>query len=176
MNQINAVLVSNFFYVVVAFGFIFLIMLLMLILTKMEVSEMRRQYKKMMAGSEGANIENMLSEHAEDTKKIVAEQKRLDDDIDSVKTLLDRAITKVAVVRFDAFDNTSSDLSYCAALLDSKNTGIIISGINGREEARTYAKPIVNGESVHYKLTKEEEQALQEATAPAVSPTRRRLR
>ena len=47
-----------------------------------------------------------------------------------------------------------------ASLLDNNNTGIIISGINGREEARTYAKPIVNGDSVQYKLTKEEEKLM----------------
>ena len=90
--------------------------------------------------------------------------------------LLDKAITRVAMVRFDAFEDTSSDLSYCVALLDNNNTGIIISGINGREEARTYAKPIVNGESVHYKLTKEEEQALREASTPPVREISRRLR
>jgi len=176
MNQMNALIANNFFYVVAGFGFIFLVMLFVIILMKMEISQMQRQYKKMMAGSEGANLENMLSEHAEGTQKIIAEQKRIDDDIDSVKTLLERAITKVAVVRFDAFEDTSSELSYCAALLDSNNTGLIISGINGREEARTYAKPIVRGESVHYKLTKEEQQVLQEATAPPVRDTRRKLR
>lgn len=176
MNQMNALIANNFFYVVMAFGVIFLIMLFVIILMKMDISEMRRQYKKMMSGSEGANLENMLSEHAEDTKRLSSEQKRIDEDIDSVRKLLDRAITRVAVVRFDAFDNTSSDLSYCAALLDNNNTGLIISGINGREEARTYAKPIVNGESVHYKLTKEEEQALREASTPPVREISRRLR
>ena len=62
MNQMNALIANNFFYVVMAFGVIFLIMLFVIILMKMDISEMRRQYKKMMSGSEGANLENMLSE------------------------------------------------------------------------------------------------------------------
>ena len=173
MNQVNAVLMDNFFYITVAFGTIFLVMLFVIILMKMDISEMRRQYKKMMVGSEGANLENMLSEHSDRMNRIGEVQKMTGEEITKINDLLDKAITRVAIVRFDAFEDTSSDLSYCVALLDNNNTGIIISGINGREEARTYAKPIVNGDSVQYKLTKEEEKVLQEAM---VSPVRRSRR
>ena len=173
MNQMNAVLMDNFFYITVAFGAIFLVMLFVIILMKMDISEMRRQYKKMMVGSEGTNLENMLSEHSDRMNSIGEVQKMTGEEITKINDLLDKAITRVAIVRFDAFEDTSSDLSYCVALLDNNNTGIIISGINGREEARTYAKPIVNGDSVQYKLTKEEEKVLQEAM---VSPVRRSRR
>lgn len=173
MNQINSALMNNFFYVILAFGIIFLVMLFVIILMKMDISEMRRQYKKMMVDSEGMSLENMLSDHSDKMRRIGEVQRSTDEEITQIKNLLDKAITRVAMVRFDAFEDVSSDLSYCVALLDNNNTGIIISGINGREEARTYAKPIINGESVQYKLTKEEEKVLQEAM---VSPVRRSKR
>ena len=170
MNHVNSLMTENMFYILVGFGIIFLIMLFIIITMKMDISDMQRRYKKMMGGAEGADLEKMLSDNTEIMNRIVAAQKHLEDEMNEMNNLLEKAITRVAVVRFDAFENTSSDLSYCVALLDDNNTGIIISGINGREEARTYAKPIVNGVSPQYKLTAEEEAALKEAS---VSPIRK---
>ena len=71
-------------------------------------------------------------------------------------------IQKLGVVRFNAFDNTGSDLSFSVALLDAADAGFVLSGIYGREESRVYAKPVLKGEST-YLLTKEEKQALDAA-------------
>ena len=71
-------------------------------------------------------------------------------------------IQKMGVVRFNAFDNTGSDLSFSVALLDAADAGVVLSGIYGREESRVYAKPVAKGEST-YLLTKEEKQALEAA-------------
>ena len=170
MNALLTNINNNMFYILVAFGFIFLIMLFIIITMKMDISDMQRRYKKMMVGAEGSDIEKMLTEHSDRMDRITQEQKNLGGEIEEISNLLEKAITRVAIVRFDAFDNTSSEMSYCIALLDDNSTGVIISAINGREEARCYAKPIVNGTSPQYKLTQEEEQALQEAS---VSPVRK---
>ena len=55
-----------------------------------------------------------------------------------------------------------SDLSYAVALLDAENNGVILSSIFGREDSRSYVKPIEGGKST-YTLTDEEQQALQKA-------------
>lgn len=78
---------------------------------------------------------------------------------DGLREHLHKCVQQVHTVRFNAFDNTGSDLSYSVALLDEDNNGVVISSIYGRDESRTYAKPIVNKEST-YKLSKEEIQAL----------------
>jgi hypothetical protein len=71
-------------------------------------------------------------------------------------------VQQVGVVRFNAFDNTGSDLSFAVAMLDATDSGFVLSGIYGREESRVYAKPVLKGEST-YMLTKEEKQALEVA-------------
>lgn len=63
------------------------------------------------------------------------------------------------VVRFNAFDDVGSDLSYACALLDAKGDGVVLSGLFGRYEARTYAKPVKEGDSP-YHLTDEEKDAI----------------
>ena len=164
LSKLNVLLADNFFYVTIAFGIIFLIMLFVIISTKMDLSEMRLRYKKMMTTSEGADLEQLLTNNASKIKRWLAEIERLDGEISAIKNIMDRAITRVAIVRYDAFEDISSDLSFSIALLDDNNSGIIISALNGRDSSSTYAKPIENGISTKYKLSKEEEQVLREAS------------
>jgi hypothetical protein len=53
-------------------------------------------------------------------------------------------------------------LSFAVALLDHNGDGVLVSTINGRQESRSYAKPVTKGESTH-NLSIEERQAIEEA-------------
>lgn len=68
----------------------------------------------------------------------------------------------VGVVRFDAFEDMGGLMSFSAAFLDDHHSGIVITAINGRTEARVYAKAIEDGRSNH-NLSPEEQRALAEA-------------
>ena len=61
-----------------------------------------------------------------------------------------------------------SDLSYAVALLDSYNDGVILTSIFGREDSRSYVKPVEKGQST-YQLMPEEQQALDEAMRKGAS-------
>jgi hypothetical protein len=76
-----------------------------------------------------------------------------------------RALTRVAVVRYDAFGDLAGALSFSAALLDDAGNGLVLSSINGRSETRTYAKGVVAGRS-DAPLSPEEQEAIAEAFAP----------
>lgn len=75
-----------------------------------------------------------------------------------------RALTRVAVVRYDAFGDLAGALSFSAALLDDAGNGLVLSSINGRSETRTYAKGISGGHS-DAPLSPEEQEAIAEAFA-----------
>ena len=80
-----------------------------------------------------------------------------------------RALTRVAVVRYDAFGDLAGALSFSAALLDDAGNGLVLSSINGRSETRTYAKGVTGGRS-GAPLSPEEQEAIAEAFAtPAVA-------
>jgi hypothetical protein len=76
-----------------------------------------------------------------------------------------RALTRVAVVRYDAFGDLAGALSFSAALLDDAGNGLVLSSINGRSETRTYAKGVTAGRS-DAPLSPEEQEAIAEAFAP----------
>ena len=149
-------------YFMIGFGVLLIITYAIMINLWLDLSYMKKRYKKMMNGVDGGNLERLINGQADEVGLVVNNQREMKDEIEKINSVLTKAITRIAVVRFDAFDNMSNDLSYCIAMLDAEYNGIIISGIFGREEARTYAKPIVDGNS-DYKLTREEEQALKEA-------------
>lgn len=91
-----------------------------------------------------------------------------DADARRLRAEVDAALSRVAVVRYDAFGDMGGRLSFSAALLDGRGDGLVLTSIHGRGESRTYAKGVAGGES-ETTLTPEERQAV--AAARAGSPT-----
>jgi len=73
-----------------------------------------------------------------------------------------RALRDVAIVRYDALQEMSGQLSFSLALLNAVGDGVVLSSINGRAETRTYAKPVRAGKGVQ-ELSPEEAQAVHSA-------------
>lgn len=73
-----------------------------------------------------------------------------------------RAVQRVGIVRFDAFEDLGGMLSFAVAMLDKEGSGVVLSSINGRNETRIYAKPVEHGGS-RINLSGEEEEAIRRA-------------
>ena len=91
---------------------------------------------------------------------------RLDDN----EQRLERSISRSAVVRYDAYGEMSGRQSSSIALLDETGTGVVMSSILHREQARLYAKGIRDGEA-DVELSPEEDEAIQAATSRAGGQT-----
>lgn len=89
----------------------------------------------------------------------------------TLRAQVDASLSRVAVVRYDAFGDMGGRLSFSAAVLDANGDGLVLTSIHGRSESRTYAKGIAAGESPDERttLTPEERQAV--AAARKGSPT-----
>jgi hypothetical protein len=82
--------------------------------------------------------------------------------VGSQGTVDPRALRDIAVVRYDALSEGAGQLSFSLALLNATGDGVVLSSINGRAETRTYAKPIVGGQSKQ-ELSPEEADAVRSA-------------
>jgi hypothetical protein len=78
--------------------------------------------------------------------------------------LIEGSVQKVALLRYDAFEDVGGRLSFSCAMLDDRGSGVVLTSINGRQETRVYAKPIAEGRS-SYNLSSEEEEAIRQALA-----------
>jgi Protein of unknown function (DUF4446) len=73
-----------------------------------------------------------------------------------------RALRDFAIVRYDALQEMSGQLSFSLALLNAQGDGIVLTSINGRAETRTYAKAVIAGKAAQ-QLSPEEEEAVRTA-------------
>lgn len=166
VQEVSKFVLNNMMNIVGILGVLVIIMYGIIINLAMNLNYLKKRYRKMMTGVDGANLERMLIGHIDEVKSVVAKNQELEAENKRLDAWLQTAITRIGVVRFRAFEDMGSDLSYAVALLDSHNNGVILSSIFGREDSRSYVKPIKDGQST-YTLTEEEQQALHEAMSHA---------
>jgi len=75
---------------------------------------------------------------------------------------VDATVSRLAVVRYDAYENTGGHQSASVALLDAAGSGVVLSAIQGRDYARIYIKELDEGRAA-VALSPEEQQAVERA-------------
>lgn len=135
------------------------LLLLWVAILSLKVRRLRSQRRTIEALSENGDLLGAV-------EKLHRLYKEIGEDIECLKEAqvalargLAGALQGVGVVRFDAFDDAAGRLSFSVALLDANGSGVVISTINGRNESRSYAKPVEKGSS-SYNLTEEEIEAI----------------
>jgi hypothetical protein len=77
---------------------------------------------------------------------------------------VDDTVSKTAIVRYDAYENSGGHQSASVAMLDSSRTGVVLSAIQGRDHARIYVKELDRGRA-SVALSPEELEAVERAMA-----------
>jgi hypothetical protein len=77
---------------------------------------------------------------------------------------VDNTVSKTAIVRYDAYENSGGHQSASIAMLDSGRTGLVLSAIQGRDYARIYIKELDRGRA-SVALSPEEQEAVDRAMA-----------
>ena len=75
---------------------------------------------------------------------------------------VDATVSRLAVVRYDAYENTGGHQSASVALLDASRSGVVLSAIQGRDYARIYIKELDDGRAA-VSLSPEEQEAVERA-------------
>lgn len=87
-----------------------------------------------------------LQEAFEALQEYVGEvAERLDERLDGVELALTGAVCHHALVRYDAYNELSGQQSVSIALLDDRRSGVVLTCIHHRDQARVYAKQILDG-------------------------------
>ena len=92
---------------------------------------------------------------------------RVEGRLDGDERRLDGALAHRAVVRYDAYNELSGRQSTSIALLDARESGVVLSSIHHREQARVYVKQVQAGVS-KVPLSPEEQEAVRAALAGEV--------
>ena len=156
-NLLEYVKTDNFLLISFVFNIIFFIFVIINVIFMIHLHKKYITFMKKMGN--GNNLDEMLKKYLDDVKEI----KKDNSEIKAYYTKLDSdiasCIQKVGLVRYNAFKDVGSDLSFAIALLDGQDNGVVLNGLYGSESSNIYAKPIKKGNS-SYQLSEEEKYAL----------------
>jgi Protein of unknown function (DUF4446) len=89
---------------------------------------------------------------------------RLDASMTAAERRIDRSVAHTSLIRYDAYNEMSGRQSSSVALLDSRRSGVVVSAIHHRDQARVYVKQMHEGAS-EVELSPEELEAVETAMA-----------
>jgi flagellar biosynthesis component FlhA len=112
--------------------------------------------------SQPPEAEPQLESSAPEAKQgtVKSELRRLSKELDATKLELTETLQHLAVVRYDAYGEMSGRLSWSMALVNDNGNGVVLTSINSRNDARSYAKE-VKGFASESKLSPEEAEAIE---------------
>jgi hypothetical protein len=83
----------------------------------------------------------------------------------ATESRLDGCVAYRSLVRYDAYNELSGHQSSSLALLDARKSGVVVSSIVHRDQARLYVKQLHDGEA-EIALSPEEQEAVDTALSP----------
>ena len=141
-----------------------LAVLILNVIVLLKIRNLNKRARSFFSGKKAKDLEGIITNHNKEIKELDKEVQELFDISNRIHNLATNSLHKIGVIRFNPFKDIGGDQSFAIALLDGKNSGIIISSLHTREGTRIYTKPIIQGASKKYPLTEEEKQAIKIAS------------
>lgn len=161
MENILNLLKSDTFLIIVAVFLV--IMFIGMCIALIRTANLNKRYKNFMKKlGNGKDLEEDLENYMYRVEKVEKQNAEIASFCKSLEEDVSTCIQKIGIVRYNAFKDTGSDLSFALAMLDEKNDGVVLNGIYSREMSNIYAKPVENGTS-KYTVSKEEQEAIDKA-------------
>lgn len=133
-----------------------------LIVLQIRFNRLLRQYRRLMTGVEGANLEQVLDEHLNQVRGHVETVQALKTQTRKIERTLQHCLQWMGLIRYNPFRDTGGNQSFAWAVVDGEGSGVVITSLHSREGTRIYAKPVERWESPH-PLTDEEREAIARA-------------
>jgi hypothetical protein len=129
-----------------------------------KVTAVRRSQDVLLGGNAKADV----VEFAVSLQARIDDLHRAVDEVAAALARVDRrvdgALSRSALIRYDAYEDTGGHQSASMAILDSARSGIVLTAIQGRDYARVYVKQLDRGRTP-IALSPEEQQAVERAMA-----------
>lgn len=159
-NILELLKTDNF---LIALSVIVILLLIGLVIVIIKFNKISKKYTEFMKKlGNGKNIEEDLENYMYRVERVEKQNAEILNYIKNIDNDLSKCIQKIGIVRYNAFQDTGSDLSFVLALLDERNNGVVLNGIYSREMSNIYAKPVENGKS-KYTISEEENLAIEKA-------------
>lgn len=134
------------------------LLLLWLLLLQARVGRITKQFRRLLPSGRG-NLEEVLERQLAELSQNNLRLEQMREAVERVESTYQHALQRVGIVRFNPFDDSGGDQSFCVAFLDGDENGLVLTSIFTRTQCRVYVKPIEKGHS-RYPLSSEEEESV----------------
>lgn len=159
-NVIRTIGTENFMIILLGLNIILLIAFVMVLIKVFTINKKYKDFIKKLGN--GKDIEEDLENYMYRVERVEKQNVEITEFIQKLDNDFEKSIQKIGIVRYNAYKDTGSDLSFTLAMLDENDNGVVLNGIYSRETSNIYAKPIENGKS-SYILSEEEQEAIRRA-------------
>jgi len=138
-----------------------LIFIILMIVMLNSLLKSKKRYLKLMGGIQAKDLEEAIINMQQLVQKLDENDRKQVTEIEKLIKKTAEMQGNVGLIRYNAFSDRGTDLSFSIAFLNDKRNGVVLTGIHNRENTFIYAKPIENGNS-SYLLTPEEKSAIEQ--------------
>ena len=148
---------------------VLLVMIILYVVILVKHTNLCKKYKRFMSGANGRSLEESIAKRLEEIEGLKNDRTKIKGRLDVLEAKALCAYQKVALLKYDAFQEMGGKLSFSICMLDGNEDGFILTSMHSnREGCYTYVKEIIKGEAFVL-LSKEEKQTLEEAKAKSYS-------
>ncbi len=146
-----------YFTIAIATAFLVILILFWLVI------KLNKRVSAFTRGTSGTSLEGVMKQLLDDHETYIENHAQLVEVVESIHKRVVTSHRAFSMVRFNAFDHTGGNQSFCCAFLDENGNGMVLSSLYSRERSNVFAKPIQNF-TCEFELTKEEKQVLKDTT------------
>lgn len=140
-----------------------LLMFLLIIVLFIKNSNLKKKYNSFMVGEDAKSLEEIMLKRFQEIDDLSTSLETVESRLNQVDTILLDTYKKMALRKYDAFQEMGGGLSFVLVMLTASNDGYIINVMHStREGCYIYAKNVEKG-TCDIELSEEEKAALEEA-------------
>ena len=147
---------------IIAMGVAFIVLLILYFRLEIRMSNMKKRYKELVRGQDKVSIEDIILRNGHEIDALKEQTGELQDFVKKLDDKFAYSVQKVGFIRYSAFNDMGTDLSFSISLLDDFLNGFVVTSIYNKGQSISYAKPIKGGKSI-YPLSVEEMQSIDRA-------------
>lgn len=149
-------------YIILGLGVVCILLFILIIVLFTKLSGLNKKYEAFMAGEDGASLETQVKDNYLLMKNIELKQQQQELDLLDLSDHVDECMSRVKLVKYNAFQDIGGQLSFALTVLNEKRDGYIVNCMHSNAGSYVYAKEINHGKC-NMELSKEEEESLRGA-------------
>ena len=121
-------------YAIIGMAVINLFLFILVIISMVKIRSMRVRYNQFMEGEDGKNLEKALLDKFEAIDMLNNNVSDISIQIKEINKILATTYKKIALVKYDAFQEIGGKLSFVLVMLTSEDNGFILNSMHSSRE------------------------------------------